>query len=611
MTHKSESRSSHELIQTGLELLYNSEPENAIGCFEQALGFQKANPDGYYFLARAFIDLKNVQAAVKTIELAQNRLPEIFGEDGNFGHYPRFENIETDTPQALLNNRTLVLREKDAPILKSHAALERGITLIDQGAHTEAVEPLMKALETNIWNVHAYYYLGQAFANSGEYKKSVAVFEQAISRFPFAFGQSSRFGEYQGLAIDSKTVIAYYDAFSKRQPDVNSFIAPCPRYGIAGVKLEPSNEAKLEATYHAAIEDWRQGKLSVPALSNVFLPDSQAENTERYGAHIMVVAPRYIKCSPDWDEYEVSFHLAGTGKSVLPNFSLHYADEIHTESHQLAAPRSDAELRIGIDGLRDDIAEKRPDILLFEGSFMGGLQCISRDQLKELKEEFKFKLATLVIDINPPLENYAAYWSEVSDLIVAMNENPYLEDARVNCPVIVYPGIPIDLDLFDSITPPERDLGALFIGARKRYRDMWCAHMIEANVPLHMKFTIQSLEHSIRAHEFIEMHKRSRLIFNNGLVSSSEHGLNLRIFEAVASGAVLLQQDFNQLHDYFVPYVHYAPFNNVHEMVATAQFLLKRDDIAMMITEAALDWYKECYGGKRFWHKLIDHLSES
>ncbi len=610
MKSHSQARSSHAAVKKGLELLYSDEPSKALLCFEQALGFQKANPDGYYFLARAFIDLSNLDAAQETIDLAHERLPEIFGEDGSFGLYPNLQLSQSDPSQALLRSRTSLLREWDGGILDSHAALERGIELLDQDAFAAAIDPLITALEINVWNVHAYYYLGQAFANSGETAKAIAVFERAIAGFPFTFGQTSRVGEYQGLEIEPKTVIAYYNALSNKFHNIGEFLSTCPRTGDSSQNLSPSSEGKLKEIYTSAIEAWQQNKTSKPALSHLFSSDTPQEKTAQYDASVMLVTPRYIKCSPDWDEYEVSFHLAGTGKSVLSNFTLHHADGIHTESHQLAAPRSDAELRSAISQLRDKIAEVRPDIILFEGGFMGGVQCISREEMNELKTEFQFQLATLVIDINPPLENYAAYWSEVSDLIVAMNENPYLDDARKNCPVIVYPGIPIDLDLFDSVQPPKRDIGALFIGARKRYRDMWCAHMIEAEVPLYMKFTVQSIEESIRADKFIEMHKRSRLILNNGLVSSDDHALNLRIFEAVTSGAVLLQQDFGQMRDYFVPYVHYAPFSSVHEMISTAQFLLKHEDIAESIATEALDWYQQCYSGKLFWHKLIDVLSD-
>ena len=603
-----EARSSHESIKRGINLLHNGDPSGALVCFEQALGFQKANPDGYYFMARAFIDLKNLKAARETIDLAKQRLPQIFTDNDIFGVYPRLELSQPGSPQILIRNHSSILQGNDGLVIESHAALELGIDLLDQTKFAAAITPLTEALKINAWNVHAYYYLGQAFANSGETAKAIAVFENAISEFPFTFKQTSRFGEYQGLEIDSKTVIAYYTALSKFIPDITAFLSPCLKTGLSYKKLKPPLEHKLELLFTDAIEKWRKNKIPLPPLSHNFLIKKQSENIAQHDTSVMLVTPRYIKCSPDWDEYEVSYYLSGTGKLALQNFNLHYADGFHTENYQLDSPRSDATLGFAISEFREKISEVRPEIVLFEGSFMGGLQCISREELHALKTEFKFKLATLVIDINSPLPNYAAYWSQISDLIIAMNENAYLDEARKNCPVIVYPGIPIDLDLFDRFKPPMRDLDALFIGARKRYRDMWCAYMIEGGIPLHMKFTVQSIQDSIRAHEFIEMHKRSRIIFNNGLISSKDHGLNLRIFEAITSGAVLLQQDFDQMHDYFVPYVHYAPFNNVHEMISTAQFLLKHNEIAENISSAAMDWYKQRYSGKLFWYKIINIL---
>ena len=43
-----------------------------------------------------------------------------------------------------------------------------------------------------------------------------------------------------------------------------------------------------------------------------------------------------------------------------------------------------------------------------------------------------------------PLENYAAYWSGVSDLVIAMNENPYLNEAQKNSPIYGNHSYPVD-----------------------------------------------------------------------------------------------------------------------------------------------------------------------
>ena len=603
-----EARSSHESVKQGIKLLHKGHPSRALTYFERSLGLQKGNPDGYYFMARAFIDLKNIKGAREVVTLAKERLPKIFSGNNAYGVYPPLDLSHSNFSQLLLHHQSSVLQEKDAAITQSHATMEFGLDFIDQAKFTEAIVPLTKALEINAWNVHAYYYLGQAYANSQETSRAIAIFEYAISMFPFTFEKTSRFGEYQGREIDPKTVIAYYKALSEFVPNISAFLSPSITIGPGKKKLDLSIENKFKMLYTKAIEQWQDKETPEPALSKGFILEKRSENRNVYNPSVMLVVPRYIKCSPNWDEYEVAYYLSGTGKVSVQNFTVHYSDGFHTESHQLTIPRSDAMLNLSISKLREKISNIRPDIILFEGTFIGGLQSISREELAALKAEFKFKLATLVIDINPPLPNYAAYWAKTSDLVIAMNENPYLTPVREICPVLVYPGIPIDLNLFDKFQPPLRDLGALFIGARKRYRDMWCAYMIEGDVPLHLKFTVQSIEDSIRSNEFIELHKRSRIIFNNGLISSKDHGLNLRIFEAINSGAVLLQQDFNQMHDYFVPYVHYAPFNNVHEMVSTAQFLLKNDTIANCITTAAMKWYNQRYSGKLFWEKIINTL---
>ncbi|MBT4938253.1 MAG: glycosyltransferase, partial [Rhodospirillaceae bacterium] len=498
--------------------------------------------------------------------------------------------------QSILQNKTLLLKDRDATVWQSQAEVAKGLAFIDRGEFSAAVEPLLVALEINSWNVAAYYYLGAAFANSGELEKANFIFAKAINQFPYVFGRSSRFGEFQGFAIDVKTVIAYYDALSEPIDDLKILLGQDSKPLIT--------EADLLQKYSNALKEWREQKTPEPILSNSF----QAKPVRR-DQKVLLVTPQYIKCSPDWDEYEISFYLVGTGAAVLTNFEIHHSDKFHTEGHQLAEPRSDQTLASGIAALRDQIDRQRPDIVLFEGNFMGGLQSMPRDELLALKREFGFKLATLVIDINPPLENYAAYWAEVSDLVVAMNENPYLDAARNFCPVMVYPGIPIDLALYQSAAATTRDIDAIFIGARKRYRDMWCAYMKDAGIELTMKFTEQSLANSIRFDEYFDLHLRSKIVFNNGLVSSSDHALNLRIFETIAAKAVLLQQDFDQLQDYFVPYIHYAPFTNVPEMIATAKFLLTHPAIAEAITEEAFAWYEKCYGGERFWHTLLVELA--
>jgi hypothetical protein len=62
------------------------------------------------------------------------------------------------------------------------------------------------------------------------------------------------------------------------------------------------------------------------------------------------------------------------------------------------------------------------------------------------------------------------------------------------------------------------------------------------------------------------------------------------------------------MRDYFVPYLHYAPFANTDEMISTARFLLKRRDLAETIAEEAFAWYRERFAGPHFWRRLVAEL---
>jgi spore maturation protein CgeB len=160
----------------------------------------------------------------------------------------------------------------------------------------------------------------------------------------------------------------------------------------------------------------------------------------------------------------------------------------------------------------------------------------------------------------------------------------------------------------DSINPAHRDIGVLFVGSRKGYRDLWCAYLADAGIPLYRKFTDQSLAHSVATDDYIELLKRARVIFNCGLVSSRESSPNFRVFEGLCSGGALLQNDFELMRSYFTPYVHYAPYTNAHEMVSTAQFLLKHDEIADEIAGRGFAWYREHYAGPSFWREVEQAL---
>ena len=584
------------LTQKGIAALLAGQAVEAADYLQQALGAFRADPESYYYLARAARAGGDQDLGAQTLAIARQRFPGFCQAENPWGLFPPLDVSDSSPAQDASHTRHDGLRQR------CHAALAEGLVFLDAGRPADAIDPLLHALEIDPWKVQAYYYLASAFAGSGEMEKARTVFAKAAEDIPYAFQRFSGFGDYQGLGLDAKTTIAYYHALGGIYPDIKAFLGGLgPASGPIG--LSQSRGDALRSLYEAKLEDWAIGAAPVPARAGIF---------DRHGGTqcpVLLVVPQFIKSNADWVEYDVAVHLGGTGAAHLSDFAIHHADAIHSEQSQLIGGRGEDELNAGIEDLKRAIETHAPDLVFFEGSFIGGRQGIDAKTLQALKDRHGFKLATLVCDIYPPKENYAAYWADVSDLIVALNDHAYLEDARAQTTVLVAPGVPIDFARMTSRPWKERDLEVFFNGARKSYRDLWCAFMVESVAGAQVSFSDQSAAGSMALEDYLDHLSGSQMVLNNGLVSARDHQLNFRIFEAMASGAVLLQQDFGLLREFFVPYVHYAPYATAPEMAETALCLIDNPDIAEAIAANALDWYQAHYSGPRFWDAVLAALS--
>ncbi len=482
--------------------------------------------------------------------------------------------------------------------------MKQAMEILGRNNHAAAIPFLIDSLKNNPWNPHAYYHLARGFANTGEPAKAKTVFEKTINDFPIIFARSGRFGEYQGNIVDAKTTKAYCEALTQVHPNLLTYLSPCPDTGPVGDHLDPAVETRLLRTFTGALDNWHSGSLPMPAAADLFHAPADGG-----GQSVLLVAPKYVRCSPEWDEYAIYLHLKGTGAAAIKEFQVQGADAFHTEYFHLVEPRSDEQLRLGIEALEAHIDRFRPDIVLFEGTFMGGHKCINRGHWRDLKKAYRFKLVTLIIDVHRPLPNYAEYWGLYSDLILSQNDHPYLDAARPNCPVLVGPVLPVDFALMNEVKVEKKDLDLIYVGARRGYRDLWCAHLLEAGVPLFHRFTDKSAENSVGQTGYIELLKRGRATLSSGLVFEEEQTPNFRIFEAIAAEMALLQLDFEELRDYFVPYVHFAPFDNIDSLISTARFLGRHKEISESLANEALTWYEERYAAPHFWRAVTTRLA--
>jgi hypothetical protein len=86
-----------------------------------------------------------------------------------------------------------------------------------------------------------------------------------------------------------------------------------------------------------------------------------------------------------------------------------------------------------------------------------------------------------------------------------------------------------------------------------------------------------------------------------------QHLVTGRVWETVAAGALLIEQDNPATAHYFVPYRHYLPWRSIEEIVHLAHFIERRPDAIARIAGDAHAWASARYGADRFWSTLLDH----
>lgn len=68
------------------------------------------------------------------------------------------------------------------------------------------------------------------------------------------------------------------------------------------------------------------------------------------------------------------------------------------------------------------------------------------------------------------------------------------------------------------------------------------------------------------------------MVFSNGIISNNLRIVTARVFETIWSGALLFEESGSDADKFLVPFVHYVPFANAHQLVAFAQFFGKHED---------------------------------
>jgi len=259
--------------------------------------------------------------------------------------------------------------------------------------------------------------------------------------------------------------------------------------------------------------------------------------------------------------------------------------------------------------LDQEMERFKPDILLVDSNFVGQANSLQPVHLAVYRAR-GVKVAGVMGDLYDTRPNLLDHWGPGCDVMIYFNSCTSHAGATMYRDKAMYwPGLPFEESLFQPLAPADRSIDLCIIGSLNRGREYYARIMEGSGFPGLYLIHDRTAEKALPISEYRAHLCRSRMVFNNGTISANQRILTGRVFEAIYAGALLLEESGNDIDQLYVPWVHYLPFANVHQLTALAQYIQAREDVRQAMAGRALAWTKAHFAPADFWQHMRARLA--
>ena len=380
----------------------------------------------------------------------------------------------------------------------------------------------------------------------------------------------------------------------------------CPASSVSTAR----DESIISAILSAHLQSWKNGETPKPSRVLTYESDHSSQSTisEPRSLRLSIVMSRYWPHNDMETDLWINFSGSATHAGhVVSKFDI---GDISYDDHVKRPMNYNKILKSGVEALKEFLLFERPDIVVFDGNFIPSGRSIDREVIREIKRDLGFKLCTIIGDLHDlQPQSRLNYWGEVSDLVVVFNtETRHYANFVDKKKVLAAPFISFDERRFNRGTV--RDIGLGFCGGKGRRRDDFLSFAEQCGIPTTTHFVDD--KKYLNEVEFRDFLTRSKITFSNGYVGTIDgmpHSVMTgRIAESILSGSLLVYESGSQVDDYFVPFVHYIPVDNVHDLVHFCRYLLNNEEKRAEMANEAYSYLIENYSSKKFWDCVTQRL---
>ena len=376
---------------------------------------------------------------------------------------------------------------------------------------------------------------------------------------------------------------------------------PCPILGPAGPTLRPRQRAMIETILTNHWISWQRGNTPEPVCRNVFKHSEGDEEVGVSNTKVAIVFGKHIHSNPLYIESDFYVHFNKSCKDYGFDVYTYNADEItYCHANKSANVREISEC---LDDLSNFLERVRPEIVVADGNFSPSKDTVTPEYWLEKKEALGFKLAICVGDSYDDSCDIQE-WLNCSDVVITMNETSLQTYGKRN--VMTVPSIPFSESLVKS--SDKKDINISCVGSANRNRDVWLRPFQALGMKIFVSLHDRTKENAPNSEKYMDIMGRSKVIFNNGVVSPLVSIQTGRFYEAIISKAVVLEEVGSPACKYFSEYVHYIPVSNIDQAISFSQFLLENEDWRSIIANSAKDYWDKHYATPLFWESLVRRM---
>lgn len=267
------------------------------------------------------------------------------------------------------------------------------------------------------------------------------------------------------------------------------------------------------------------------------------------------------------------------------------------------------EMRDCLERLADAYAALKPDIFLFDASYRPSSDSINYDFLNRVIDRKRTKIVAVVGDA---WWGHSAHWEAIADVVVTFdplvtNDKLLLSPYPERMLPIFHP---IDEERFyeQPLDAPIDD-HALFVGSIVNTPSMmrmpWITALGEAKAPVVVHDGDRSAQKGLSHEAYAMVMRKAAMTYSFSSRNRNRSTIIGRQWEAIQSGTLLLEEGGSPLDEFFQPFRHYIPFDNVAEALAYTNYFLENRAARDAIATRAMKFRRQHYNTRRFWELVL------